>query len=183
MSEISIQDTGFIKTDNSGTQGTTKANSGNVITIKTAEFIPILKRNINNNPELGLSTPSEVNLGSLENMKFKLRCRLKKGNSSDMAKVVSLLDLVSTNGYKFLWYDFTNASLERNSESLIFNIASNPTYGDSLTAGEQSLFSISSDFKTLHVIFTAITPRETGMNDIIVYDLDGVILPVEASLI
>ena len=86
MGTIKIQDSGFVKPTNSGTQASSanRANSGTVISLKTADFTPMLSRNLQINPEIGMNTPSEVNLGSLENMQFSLTCKLKTTDDTDM---------------------------------------------------------------------------------------------------
>lgn len=177
-------DTGYIDTNNSGTQATTayRANAGNAITLKSIEFIPNLKRNISNEPEIGTNSPSPVNRGSLENLKFTLRCSITKTDSTEMNKIQDILELVSTNGYKLLWYDYTVAN-EANTESLLYQVASQPLYGDALTAGEQTAFSISSAFKTLHVVFTDLTFSDRAPQGTIKFDLKGIVLPVKTSVV
>ncbi len=185
IGQIYIQDTGYIKPTNIGEQASSgnMANSGNVISINTAEFTPNLTRNINNNPELGSNTPSEVNLGSLENMKFSLTCGLNSNSSTDMDKIQSLLDLVATNGYKLMWYQYTSATPEKNNGKLIYQIAINSKFGHQLTDGEKSKFSISDNFYHLHVHFFGIQPRQSAKSNHVIYTLQGIILKVEPSLI
>ncbi len=185
MGEIVILDTGFVISTNEGTQASTanRAAGGTSITLKTASFIPNLKRNISNNPDLSSIVPSEVNLGSLENMKFRLRCLVDSNTDADTAKIADLIDCVRTNGYKLLWYDFTNATTEKNNGQLIFRIASNALFGDQLTAGELTNFGLTTQFVTLHVIFDNIQPIHSGTTELIFYEFSGTILKVEASTI
>jgi len=185
MGNINLQDSGYIKSSNAGTQASSgnRANSGTAISLKTVEFLPSLKRNISNTPDLASNEPSETNLGSLENMNFKLRCVLRKDSSADMNLIPALLDMVRTNGYKLLWYDYTSATVEKNNGQLIFQIASNGLFGDALTNGEKTAFSISSNFVTLHVLFSNITPADQARPGTIKYVLTGKIIKVEASVI
>ena len=184
MGQIYIQDTGYIKPTNEGTRASSAnmSNSGNVITINTAEFTPSLTRNINAKPELGSNTPSEVHLGSLENMQFSLTCSLDANSSADMDKVQHLLDLIATDGYTLMWYQYTSATPEKNNGKLIYQIALNSKFGHQITNGEKTTFSISDNFYHLHVHFFDIQPRQTASNHII-YTLKGVILKVETSTI
>jgi len=185
MGVLKIFDTGYIKTDNSGTQASSsdRAYSGTAITLKTASFIPVLKKNINNNPELAPSVSfSEVNQGSLENMQFTLRCVLNMDVSTDMDLVQYLLDCVRTQGYKLLWYDYSDATVEKNNGQLIYRIAQNSNFGDALTNGEKTAFGISDNFYTLHVLFTEMNPKQTSKT-LINYELKGFVLKVEGSTI
>lgn len=183
MGELRIQDTGYIKATNEGTQATAsnRANSGDVITLKNVEFIPVVKRNISANPELSSNTPSEVNLGSLENMRFKLRCLINMKTSADMAKVQHLLNCVSTNGYKLLWYNYTNATTDANAQNLVYNMALNSLYGHQTTDGEKSAFTITDNFYHLHVILHDSQWKQVGNKSLIMYEFSGIVLPVETS--
>ncbi len=185
MGVIKIQDVGYIKPTNEGTQASSgnRANSGTLISLKVAEFTPSLKRNISSEPELASNTPSEVNQGSLENMQFQLICKLKTNDDTDMNNVQHLLDMITTNGYKLMWYDYTSASAENNNGQLIFRVASNPKFGHQLSNGEKSAFTITDNFNHLHVFFFDIQPRQIPNSKIITYTLRGIILKVETSII
>lgn len=185
MGYIRILDTGYISPTNEGTQAASgnRANSGSVITLKAVEFIPSLTRNIQTNPDIATTTPSEINLGSLENMKFTLRIMLNKADDTDTAKMQHLLDLVCTNGYKLMWYQYTNATTEKNNAQLVYRIAQNSKFGHQITNGEKSAFSISDNFYHLHVHFFDIQPGHLGSSGKFSISLKGVILPVKTSLI
>lgn len=184
MGTIRIQDTGYIKPTNEGTQASSgnRANSGTVITLKTAKFVPSLSRNIQNKPEIGINIPSEVNQGSIENMQFKLTCKLNTKTDADTANIQHILDMIATNGYKLLWYDYTTAA-ENNNGQLIYRIAQNSKFGHALTNGEKSKFSISDNFFHLHVYFFNIQPLHDARTGVITYVLTGIILKVETSTI
>jgi len=185
MGQIYIQDSGYIKPTNEGTQASAanRANSGTVITIHTAEFTPNLKRNVNANPELGTNTPSEINMGSLENMQFSLTCNLSTNSDTDMAKIQYLLDLIATNGYKLMWYQYASTTPEKNNGKLIYQIAKNSKFGHQIADAEKSAFSISDNFYHLHVHFNNIQPRQSAGSSIVTYTLSGVVLKVETSTI
>ena len=185
MGQINIQDVGYVKPANTGTQASAgnRANSGSVITIRTAEFTPNLARNMSTNPDLGSNTPAEVNLGSIENMQFRLTCRLDANSNTDMAKVQHLLNLIGTDGYKLMWYDYTSATLEDNNGQLIYRLALNSKFGHKLSNGEKSAFTITDNFYHLHVFFFDIQPRQVANSKIITYTLNGIILKVESSII
>lgn len=183
IGEIRLQDSGYIKPANTGTQASTEfiAASGTSVSIKSAEFIPSLKRNISIQPELASNVPSEINLGSLENMQFKLRCVLNTTNDDDMALVQDLLDMIRTNGYKFLWYDYTTTG-ELNNGQLIYRIAQNNNFGTAVTNGEVTSFGFSQNFVVLKVNLNDMQLRHTSKN-LITYELTGAIYPVEKSTI
>ena len=185
IGSIKIQDTGYIKPTNEGTQASAgnRVNSGTAVSLQTAEFTPSLKRNISSQPELASNIPAEVNLGSIENMQFQLTCKLKSSVAADMAKVQFLLDSVATNGYKLIWYDYTSAAAENNNGQLIYQIALNSKFGHQTTNGEKSAFTISENFYHLHVFFFDIQPRQVPNSDIITYTLRGIVLKVETSTI
>lgn len=185
MGIIKIQDTGYIKPTNEGSQASAanRANSGTAVSIKVAEFTPSLTRNIQFNPEIGITTPSEVNQGSVENMKFTLTCKLKTSNATDMGNIQHLLDMIATNGYKLMWYDYSSASAENNNGQLIYRTAFNSKFGHQITDGEKTKFSISDNFYHLHVFFFDIQPRHSAGSGIITYTLTGIITKVETSSI
>lgn len=180
MGYLKILDTGYIKPDNSGTQATASnmSYSGTAVTIKVAEFTPNLKRNISNQPDLATNNTSEVNLGSLENMKFQLNCVLNTTSTTDMTTVYYLLDMVRTNGYKIMWYDYTEPTTEKNNGQLVYQIALNPVFGRQLSANEMTKFNITTQFYRLAVVFNDIQPRQMGSSGLINYTLSGVVLPV-----
>jgi len=185
MGQIKILDTGFIKPTNAGTQysSANRANAGLIIGLKTTEFTPSLTRNISNNPTLNNNGASPVHLGSMENMKFSLRCILntsKTGLQEDMNIIYGLIDMVRTNGYKLMWYDFS-AAAEDNNGQLIYQLARNPVYGHQLTAGEQTEFGITSSFYHLHVLFNDAQYRHTAAKGTVMYEFKGIVLPVEES--
>ena len=183
MGKIHIQDTGYIKPTNEGTQASAanRANSGAVIILKTATFTPNLSRNVANESELGTNTPSEVNKGSLENMKFQLTCKLDSNNATDMGYIAGLLDMVATNGYALMWYQYTETA-ENNNGQLIYRIAQNSKFGHELTNGEKTAFTINGNFYHLHVHFLSIQPRQIA-DSVITYDMQGIVTKVETSLI
>ena len=185
MGVIKIQDSGFVKSTNTGTQASAsnRANSGTAITLKVATFIPAISRNLSNQPEIASNTPSEVNLGSLENMKFQLECKFDSNNDTDMALVQHILDMIRTNGYKFLWYDYSSATPEKNNGKLIYQIAQNSLFGNQFSAGEQSNFGVSGSFSHLHVFFFDFQPKKDNRSSLIPYTLKGIVIPSETSSI
>ena len=182
MGQIKIMDVGYILPTNEGKQATSgnRANSGAAIALKTAQFTPSLSRNIQSDPELSSNTPTRINLGSLENMQFELRCVLKTSDSTDMSYVPALLDLVCTNGYKLMWYDYSAAG-EDNNGQLIYRIATNSKFGHQLTAGEMTAFSIGTAFYHLHVLFFDIQPVHSGSKSLIEYSLKGIVIKAEQN--
>lgn len=183
MGSIKIQDTGYIDSRNKGTQlsSANRANNGTAITLKVAEFTPSLKRNYSVEPNLATNQPAEVNLGSLENMQFILRCILNTTSSTDMDLVQHLLNLVRTWGYKVMWYDYTSATNEKNNGQLIYQIAINSQLGRVFSANEMTAFSIGTAFYRLGVHLTDIQPKHTGSNGLIIYQLSGVVIPVQTD--
>jgi len=177
-----IQDSGYIKPDNSGTQASVvnMANSGSAITLRTAEFIPQQKRNISSQPELSSNTPSEVNLGSLENMQFKLRCVLNTKTTDDINTVQHLLDSIRTNGYKIMWYDFADSAAEDNNGQLITQIAKNSNAGTALSSAELTKFNIGTAFQVLKVHLFDMQFRHSAKR-LVSYEISGIVLPVEES--
>ena len=183
MGAIYIQDSGYIKPTNEGTQASSgnRANSGTVVILKMAEFTPSLKRNMMTNPGIGMSTPSETNVGSLENMKFSLTCKLDTSDATDMGYIQDLLDMIATNGYKVMWYQYTSATPEKNNGKLIYQIALNSKFGHIFTDGEKTAFSISDNFYHLHVHFFDIQPRQSADSSVITYTLQGIVLKADTS--
>lgn len=185
MGVIKLMDSGFIKSTNEGTQSSAanRANSGSAVTLKTAVFTPFLTRNVSNEPEIGLNSSSEVNLGAIENMQFQLECRFDSNDDSDMGYATALLDMIRTHGYKFLWYDYSSATPEKNNGKLLYRIASNSNFGNQFSTGEQSNFGVSGAFYHLHVHILEIQSRQSADSSMITYTIKGIVLPVEDSTI
>lgn len=185
IGQIKIQDTGYILPTNAGEQavGANMANGGVAMILKTADFTPSLTRSVQSSPELSSNTPARINLGSLENMNFELRCTLKTNNTTDMSYIPELLKMVSTNGYKVMWYNYTPATIlqEKNNGQLLFQIAKNSKFGRVFTAAEKTEFTISEAFYHLNVLFFDIQEVHTGTKDTIEYSLKGVVIKVEAD--
>jgi len=181
---INIQDSGYIKPTNEGTQASAgnRANSGTAISIKVAEFIPSLKRNISTQPELNSGDPAEVNLGSIENMQFQLRCAFNTKDDTCMATIQHLLNMVRTRGYKFLWYNFV-ANPAGKTEQLLYQVSLNSAFGHIFTNGEKTAFSVTDNYYHLHVLFTSIQPKQSARSGIVYYTLGGIVLPVQTSTI
>lgn len=180
MGQIKILDTGYIDTDNSGTQASSgnRANSGSAISLKTMEFVPQLARALAYESELATKTPSSVNRGSLSNMSFTLKCLINKSDTTEMGLIAELLDLVATDGYKLLWYDYADASVEKNTSSLLYQTALNPKFGDQLSSGEATAFGLSTQFYTLHVLFEDVQFKDSPKGTV-KFDLKGVVLPIK----
>jgi len=195
MGIIKIQDTGYIKPTNEGKQASAgnRANSGTTMTLVAAQFTPSLTKNIQNKPELGSTTPSEINIGSLENMKFQLTCKLKRKNTTtmtnlatgtfDITNIPALLDMAATKTYVVMWYQYSDATKENNNGQLIKNIALNSKFGHQFSDAEKTKFTISDNFYHLHVSFLDIQPRDSGESDIITYTLRGVVLKADTSVL
>ena len=185
MGSIRIQDTGYIKPTNEGTQATAsnRVDSGSAVILKAGTFIPSLKRNLAFEPDIGSNIPSEINIGSLENMKFQIKCVLSTKSSTDMALLQHLLDAIATDGYKVMWYNYASATTENNDGQLLYQIALNSKFGHQFTNGEKSAFGISDNFYHLHVLLFDIQPRHTGKIGFIQYTLLGIVLKVEDSAI
>jgi len=183
MGNISIQDTGFVKPTNTGTQASNanRANGGTVIKLNTAQFTPSLKRNIDTNPDLASSDFAEVNLGSIENMKFDLLCMFDMTNAVEQSYAANIVDMVRTDGYKLMWYQYSD-SIENNNGQLVFRLATNTHLGHELSAAERTEFGISGPFYHLHVHFFDIQPRHSGSDpNKVQFTLKGVVLKVEES--
>jgi hypothetical protein len=181
MGYIKIIDTGYIDTNNSGTRLSSgnRANSGTAISLKAATFNPSITRNLNRKADLKKGSTTDVHLGSLENMSFSLRCVLRNDSTTDMALIQHLLNLVVTDGYKALWYDYTNATIEDNNGQLIYRIAQNSLFGRQFSSGEATTYSLAVQFYMLPVHFFNIQPTQSGSNGIIVYQLQGIVLPIK----
>lgn len=183
MGYIKIIDTGYIDTNNSGSQFSSgnRANSGSAITLKTANFTPSLTRNLNRKADLKKGSTTDIHLGSLENMGFSLRCVLRTDSTTDMALIQHLLNLLITDGYKAMWYDYSNATIEDNNGQLIYRVAQNSLFGRQFSSGEVTAYSLSAQFYYLPVHFFNIQPTHTGSDSgKLVYQLQGIVLPIKS---
>lgn len=182
MGAITILDTGYIKPTNTGTRASTEniAANGTAVSLKTSDFIPNIKRFGAVQPDLSSNEPSEANLGSVEDVQFKLRCRLNNTKSADMAQIPQLIDMIKTNGYKVMWYNYVSELDEKNDSQAVYQMALNNKIGTAFTSGELALFGIPIAFKKLNVLFNNMQVRQTSKT-LIEYELTGVILPVETS--
>jgi len=179
MVYLTILDSGYLKPTNEGTQLTTgyRANSGSAITLRNTDFAPSSSCNLDDSPVLGSSDVSQVNVGSIENMKFSLTIHLDLSVSADQALVYPLVQLTRTVGYKYLYYPSTGTDAAK---QLVYSLANNHVF----TAGEVTAFSLSAAYRHIHVFFNNIQFKHSGINkNIVVATLTGIVTKSETSSI
>ncbi len=120
MSEISVVDTGYPNIANTGTQLATssRANSGNVITLKTAEIDYQRGTGFDNTPVPTKFSDVEVNFASTENPKGMITGVLKRDVTADMDLIAELDKLATTKGIKLLYYSSTTDGYRELTDSL-----------------------------------------------------------------
>ena len=190
MANICIYDTGYLKSTNpNGTQlaATLRANSGNLIELKAADFKPVIKANLDNSSVLGTYTDSEVHLVSVENIGFSLSGKLDMDDSADMDLFYALIQCVRTRGYKALFYnvsrDASPNTLNRDKQLVVRLANSHYDIIESQTGISFSLWtgasSVSGKNLTnvyhLHVRFISFDPIQIPGSTLITYSLIGVI--------
>lgn len=140
MASITIIDTGFITPYHSGTQISTanRANSGAKIILKTASFNPSIKSNVDDTPTLAKDL-TEVNQGTVENIKFTLSIVLDMTSSTDRGYVYQLVRLCQTKGYKAMFYDVDRSSTENGNLQQVITQFTNLHYnGDGTFSGDSN---------------------------------------------
>ena len=111
MAQITIIDTGYLKTTTTtGTQAT-MVNSGSAITLHTAELTYDGGANIDDtsviNAQSTGATEAVLNFGSITNAKLILSGILRRTSTSEMDTMTLLNDLRKTLGIKLLYYSST----------------------------------------------------------------------------
>lgn len=169
MANISILDTGYLKTDNSGTQLSTgdRFNSGNAMELKGVSFDYQISSNIDDNPSIGTYSITEVNFVSFDNPKIKISGVLAGSSTSDMQNVYKLTTLSQTKGYKIVYYNSTGTD---KNEQLVYWLANNHiNVGSNYSTEEKTYYHI-------HVRFTNFKIEQVAPSTgHLKFDIEGVI--------
>jgi len=192
MANLSILDTGYLKTDNSGTQlaATSRANSGNLINLKTVNFKPTAKSNLDTNPVLGTFAEAEIHLVSFENLGFSIQGRVDTRVSADLDLIWQLVLLCRTKGYKAMFYNVdkdatdtgANQTLERDKQ-LVTNLANEhydttePQTGISFSLWTGAASTASKNLTNVEhmmVRFIDVTFTQSPKSKLISYSLKGI---------
>lgn len=179
MAFLTIQDTGYLKPTNEGTRlGTAnRANAGAVIALKNIDFKPSAKANLDTSPVLSASDVAEVNVGTIENLRFTIGGDLDMNLSADRALVYPLTQLAQTKGYKLLFYPDTGTAGQK---QLVYQLANSHV----LSAGEQTAFSAGAAYAHVHVFIESVNFIHVGIKrDKVNFSITGVITKSETSSI
>jgi hypothetical protein len=165
MANITIQDSGYISTNNAGTRATSAnmANSGNAINLKSVDIKFSSKGNLDNSPLLGAygvgtdtSVGSTVNIASVENLGFTITGILNMADATDQSYLVPLIQLPRTRWYKLLYYNSLSGDY---SEQTLYQLSD-----DTFTAGEVTTFSLGGQYKHLHVMVSSVDVSQSSTN-------------------
>lgn len=104
MSDITILDTGFIKSDSSGTKASVLANSGSAITLKSVTVTYNRKANVDTTPIINANTGPVAGFGTVETGKIVIQGALDSNITADMDLMDDINDLLTTFGIKLLYY-------------------------------------------------------------------------------
>ena len=182
MAQISIQDSGYIKTDNSGTQltGNNIVNSGTVIVLKTASLKYTGGANLDDSPYIGTYDDPDVNQVGHTATGFTIIADLHKSNATELGYLGKLLKLRKTVGYKLVFYD--GSAQESPSNQSIYQVAQEE--GAEFTAGEKSAFSITND-NVYHIPchVKTVTVNDSAKKGVIVVTLVCIVTKKYASSI
>lgn len=185
MASITIIDTGYISPTNTGTRTASgnMANGGTALTLKSMDFKPHTRSNVDNAPLLGVfatgtetSSGTDIAVTSVENVDFTISGTLNMTDSTDQASCVPLLQMAKTKWYKALYYASTSSDANG---QLIYQLAD-----DTFTAGEQTAFSIAAAYRHLHVIITDVQFTHSANNhNMVMYQMKGVVTKKRTSTI
>lgn len=185
MAYISIVDTGYVKTDNSGTRLSTslRVNSGSMVTFKVTDINYQRKANIDANPNIGTYADADVNVNGFDNAGITIRGKINILDDTERTFPQFLVKFVKTLGYKALFYDATDGTLEKPERQIIYQIAN--VDGATFTAGEKTAFGIAnSSVKHLCCFFSNVQINQSGKDqNFIEFTLEGVITKKHASVI
>ena len=138
MGTISIIDTGYIKSDKSGTQldttdNTLVVNNGTAITLKTASLKYSGGVSLDNNPQPGTYQNTELNFVSFDNEMIVIRGIVRRDVNSDMDILKYLNQMRKTKGIKLIYYTDKDDGYRDLTDSLgttgVFN-SSSPNAGE-----------------------------------------------------
>lgn len=140
MAQITIVDTGYVKTDNSGSQLSSgeMANAGVAINLKTVDIDFVASANLDPDPSIGTYDNPDINMGGHNATSFTLKCKLDMADATEKTYVGDLLKLRKTVGYKALFYDGTGSEAPTN--QMLYQACLEE--GAVFTAGEKTKFSV-----------------------------------------
>lgn len=111
--DLTILDSGYLTRDRSGSQETAANRAGfdgstsvTAFTLLATSIKESSSLNINNNPTPGNLNYSEIDIGTVENPKYVMSCKLAKNDSTSgfqYSQLYQLRRLVRTNGVKLLY--------------------------------------------------------------------------------
>jgi len=125
MAHIKILDTGYLKTDNTGTRLTASemANDGSPITLKSVQFDFTRKDNIDTNPAVASYDDVDVFVGGFEAGSFQIKTSFDMDDSTDRQTLRYIVELSRTKGYKVLFYDDQSDTDQDAGSTLLFQIS------------------------------------------------------------
>jgi hypothetical protein len=183
MAKLTILDTGYVSTTNTGArlESTSMANSGSAIELKSVDFKPSTGQTVDDTPSIGVygvgdaidSAGIEGNVATINPVTFTLSGMLDLTDAIDQILVLPLMTLARTKGYKVLYYD---SSADNKEQQLVYQLAT-----DTFTSGEASSFGVTTGIKHLHVRITSCDfIQSAGKNDWR-YNLKGIVIKKETS--
>jgi len=104
MANIAIIDTGYIKTDASGTQASTLANSGSAINLKGVSIGYARSSNVDSSEIINSNSGPVVGFGTVQAGKITINGVLDSNTAADMNLMDDINDLLKTYGVKLLYY-------------------------------------------------------------------------------
>ena len=177
MGQISILDTGYVLTDNSGTRlsGTNDdgdlriANNGVQINLKSITITIQSGSSFDDTPVPSSFQENEINPASTENRKIIIEGVLDMRDATDIGYVYPLIRLPETEGWKAVFY--TSTSGDKYTEQLIYQ-ASN---GHQFTANDISStnFNLSSQYFYIPVRFKLFRPSQSPNSKVLRFRLEG----------
>ena len=166
MAQISITDTGYLKTDNSGTRLSTanRANSGSKITLKGVKINFTRLANLNVKPVLGTYDDVDVDMIGFDNAGLMISGKLDMTDTTERTYVGVLNELVKTRGWKAIFYDSSTSSNEDTQGQLIYQIANSD--GATVTATERTEFGVTGGSTVKHfcMYFKSISIEQSATN-------------------
>ena len=171
MAELTIKDTGYASTADSGNPISIsyRAYSGEEISLKGISVTTGSKGNYDNSPTLNNFGYADVNFGSIENRNVSIKGVINEEDSTDIGLMYALSQLPETVGYKMLYYK----SLGTDNAKQLVTMMSN---GRTLNSTLQTRHNIDAAYNYLTVKFISFTTTQKAGSPIIGWSLDGIVL-------
>jgi hypothetical protein len=182
MGDITILDTGFLKTDNSGTRlGTSDmANSGSPLTLYGVEVKFQRSASLDTNPDLATYADTDINFIGFKIAGLSIKGTINPSVSAQRESVRHMEKLVRTKGWKALYFDYGSSNADR-VQHIVYQLAQ--TIGKTFSTADRTAFGLSDVYSYLAVRVKDFEVTEVGDNGFWRFSMTLVLTKAETSVL